>query len=195
MRSACCSSQRSSELALALSLGAWAVMSRLGMIASWGTEKVIESGLGHVLISALLYSGTASGLVRRPAPRPSSASAGPPGLGLPQQICRKKRGQALRGDHARGPGSPAQRLLLVVMLVLLLLLPLVMMVLMIIMMMPISVAGKSRSARMPAAERCRDHWRPAGRRCSAGVPRRHPADRHCPTKTAHPRALSPEDPP
>ena len=36
IRSAWCSSQQSSELALSLSPGAWDVMSRFGMIASWG---------------------------------------------------------------------------------------------------------------------------------------------------------------
>ena len=78
-------------------------MSRLGTAAPGATEKVIEPGLGHALVSALLYSGIASGLIRSPAPRPSSASAGPLGLGLSQQICRKKRGQALRADFLRVP--------------------------------------------------------------------------------------------
>jgi hypothetical protein len=43
-----------------------------------------------------LSSGTASGLLRRPAARQSSASTGPPGLGLPKQIGRPERAPARR---------------------------------------------------------------------------------------------------
>jgi hypothetical protein len=45
---------------------------------------------------AQLCSGTASGLLRRPAARQSSASTGPPGLGLPKQIARPERAPASR---------------------------------------------------------------------------------------------------
>ena len=45
---------------------------------------------------AQLSSGTASGLLRRPAARQSSASTGPPGLGLPKQIARPERASASR---------------------------------------------------------------------------------------------------
>jgi hypothetical protein len=54
---------------------------------------------------------------------------------------------------------------------------------------------KSMSARMPGAGQCHDRRRPAVRRYSAGARSRHPVDSRCPTKTAHPRASSPEDPP
>ena len=50
----------------------------------------------HALRSSQLSSGTASGLLRRPAAPRSSASAGPPGLGLPKQIERPERAPASR---------------------------------------------------------------------------------------------------
>ena len=46
--------------------------------------------------SSQLSSGTASGLLRRPAAPRSSASTGPPGLGLPKQIERPERAPACR---------------------------------------------------------------------------------------------------
>jgi hypothetical protein len=52
---------------------------------------------------------------------------------------------------------------------------------------------KSMSARMPGAGRCHDRRRPAVRRYSAGARFRHLVDWRFPTKTAHPRASSPED--
>jgi len=48
------------------------------------------------LRSSQLSSGTASGLLRRPAAPRSSASTGPPGLGLPKQIERPERAPAFR---------------------------------------------------------------------------------------------------
>jgi hypothetical protein len=50
----------------------------------------------HALRFARISSGTASGLLRRPAARRSSASTGPPGLGLPKQIERPERAPASR---------------------------------------------------------------------------------------------------
>ena len=50
----------------------------------------------HALRSSLLSSGTASGLLRRPAAPRSSASTGPSGLGLPKQIERPERAPACR---------------------------------------------------------------------------------------------------
>lgn len=54
-----------------------------------------DAGL-HALRSSQLSSGTASGLLRRPAAPRSSASTGPPGLGLPKQIERPERAPACR---------------------------------------------------------------------------------------------------
>src|ERR1700735_4913672 len=59
-------------------------------------------------------------------------------------------------------------------------------------------AGESMSARMTTADRYHNRRRPARRRYNPyhpGAPRRRPADSRLPTKTAHPRASSPEDPP
>jgi len=50
----------------------------------------------HTLRSSQLSSGTASGLLRRPAAPRSSASTGPSGLGLPKQIERPERAPACR---------------------------------------------------------------------------------------------------
>ena len=103
MRSALCSSQQSSELALSFSPGACEVMSRFGMIASWGHgegDRVWPRTRSHFRPALLRHC---FGACPAPGATPVFCFPGPLGLGLPQQICRKKRGRALRGDFLRVP--------------------------------------------------------------------------------------------